>query len=45
MSSKEQKISLTMQRHHLPPLELGEWRKERLEHPPDSMSKAGDESV
>jgi hypothetical protein len=45
MPSKEQEISLTMQRHHLPPLELGQWRKERLEHPPDGMSKASNKAI
>jgi hypothetical protein len=45
MSSKEQEIPLTMQRHHLPPLELGQWWKKCLEHPPDGMSKASNEAV
>lgn len=45
MSSKEQKVSLIMQRHDLPPLELWQRGEYRLEHPADEVPEAGDEPV
>ena len=45
MSSEEEKVALVVQRHHLPPLELGHLGEEGLEQPSDGVPEARDEPV
>jgi hypothetical protein len=45
MPPKENKVALIMQSDDLSALELRQWRKSGLEHPPDSVTKSSHEAV